>query len=59
MAVGLARLGRRVAYLGRVGADGFGTAIRRRLGGEGVDLTWLVTDVDAPTGVMVREQRAF
>src|SRR5205823_6092813 len=36
VAVGLTRLNHRVAYIGRVGADGFGTAILRRLRGEGV-----------------------
>ena len=41
VAVGLARLGHPVAYIGRVGADGFGDAIRRRLLGEGVDCTRL------------------
>ena len=59
VAVGLARLGRRVVYVGRVGSDGFGTAIRRRLQGEGVDVTWLLTDPSGPTGVMLREQRAI
>lgn len=57
VAVGLARLGRTVAYVGRVGADGFGTAIVRRLRGEGVDVTHLATDPDAATGVMFRERR--
>ncbi|MFN8623651.1 MAG: sugar kinase [Chloroflexota bacterium] len=57
LAVGLTRLGHRVAYLGRVGDDAFGTVIRRRLRGEGVDVTWLTTDPGAPTGVMVRELR--
>jgi 2-dehydro-3-deoxygluconokinase len=58
VAVGLARLGRRVAFIGRVGSDGFGTAVRRRLRGEGVDVAWLVDD-PAPTGLMLREQRAL
>ncbi|MDQ6796291.1 MAG: sugar kinase [Chloroflexota bacterium] len=57
VAVGLARLGHRVAYIGRVGADGFGTAIIRRLRGEGVDVGHLTVD-PAPTGVMIRERRA-
>jgi 2-dehydro-3-deoxygluconokinase len=57
VAVGLARLGHTVAYVGRVGADGFGTAIVRRLRGEGVDVTHVATDPDARTGVMIRERR--
>jgi 2-dehydro-3-deoxygluconokinase len=55
-AVGLARLGHRVAYIGRVGADGFGTSIVRRLRGEGIDVSHLAID-PAPTGVMIRERR--
>jgi 2-dehydro-3-deoxygluconokinase len=57
VAVGLARLGHRSAYVGRVGADGFGAAILQRLRGEGVDVEHLIVDPDAPTGVMVRELR--
>jgi 2-dehydro-3-deoxygluconokinase len=56
VAVGLARLGCDAAYVGRVGNDGFGEAIRRHLRGEGVDTSRLTTDPDAPTGVMVRER---
>jgi 2-dehydro-3-deoxygluconokinase len=58
VAVGLARLGHSVAYIGRVGADGFGTAIVRRLRGEGVDVTHLAIRSDARTGLMVRERRS-
>ena len=47
VAVGLARLGHSVAFIGRVGADGFGEAIVRRLRGEGVDITDLAVDPDA------------
>jgi 2-dehydro-3-deoxygluconokinase len=57
-AVGLARLGHEVAYIGRVGADGFGTAIVRRLRGEGVDVRFVRAD-GAPTGLMVRERRSL
>lgn len=57
VAVGLARLGHRVAYLGRVGSDAFGTVIRRCLRGEGVDVAHLATDPTGPTGLMVRELR--
>jgi len=59
VAVGLARLGHRVAYIGRVGDDGFGKAIVRRLRGEGVDVRRLTVQADAPTGVMLRERRAL
>lgn len=59
VAVGLARLGHSVAFVGRVGADGFGTAILRRLRGEGVDVSHLAIDPDARTGVMFRERRTI
>jgi 2-dehydro-3-deoxygluconokinase len=59
VAVGLARLGHAVGYVGRVGPDGHGTAIIRRLRGEGVDVRHLHVDTDAPTGVLFRERRAL
>lgn len=59
VAVGLTRLGHSVAFVGRVGADGFGEAITRRLRGEGVDIADLAIDPDAPTGLMFRERRVI
>ena len=59
VAVGLARLGHAVAYLGRVGGDGFGTAIVRALRGEAVDVDHLAIDDTARTAVMFRERRAL
>lgn len=59
VAVGLARLGRSVAFVGRIGNDGFGEAIRRRLRGEGVATEHLITDPDATTGLMFRERRVI
>lgn len=57
VAVGLARLGHRVAFIGRVGADGFGTRIVRALRGEEVDVVGLTVDPNGPTGLMIRERR--
>ncbi len=59
VAVGLARLGHAVAYIGRVGGDGFGTAIVRALRAEGVDTRFLAVDDAAGTGVMFRERRVL
>ena len=59
VAVGLARLGHSVAFIGRVGADGFGDAVVKRLRGEGVDITHLAIDPDAATGLMFRERRVI
>ena len=39
LAMGLARLGRSVSFIGRVGADGLGHLVRNRLRGEGIDVT--------------------
>jgi ribokinase len=49
-AVAAARLGGRVAFLGRAGTDGNGDLVRAALRGDGVDLSRLIT-TDAPTGV--------
>jgi 2-dehydro-3-deoxygluconokinase len=57
VAVGLARLGHSVAYIGRVGGDGLGTAIVRKLRGEGVGVSHLEIDPAATTGLMLRERR--
>lgn len=59
VAVGLARLGRRVAFIGRVGDDGLGTRVTRALRGEGVDVTGLTVDPAGATGVMIRERRGL
>jgi 2-dehydro-3-deoxygluconokinase len=57
VAVGLARLGHRAAFIGRVGDDSFGTTIVRRLRGDGVDIRGLRVEPDARTGLMFRERR--
>ncbi|NRQ32655.1 sugar kinase [Nonomuraea sp. NN258] len=56
VAVGVARLGHRATWIGRVGADEFGDLIRATLTGEGVD-TRAITDPDAPTGLMIKGRR--
>ena len=57
VAVGIARLGSEVTWLGRIGADGFGERIERQLRAEGVAVI-AVVDEDAPTGLMVKERTA-
>ena len=59
VAMGLARLGRSVAFIGRVGADGLGQMVRNGLRGEGVDVSWLRDDPDAPTGALARDRRSL
>src|SRR5690349_16343568 len=46
----LPRLGATVSFVGRVGADEFGRAIREQLAREGVDVAHLLDDPDRPTG---------
>jgi 2-dehydro-3-deoxygluconokinase len=58
VAIGLARLGHSVAFVGRVGDDGLGTAILRRLRAEGVDIAGLRVEPGAPTGILLRERRS-
>src|SRR5437764_15254637 len=57
VAIGLARLGHRGAMLGRVGDDAVGQVIADGLRAEGVDLSGLVVDPAAPTGLMLRQRR--
>jgi 2-dehydro-3-deoxygluconokinase len=59
LAVGLARLGRRALFVGRVGDDGFGRTISRRLRGEEVDVSGIVVDPERRTGLLIRERRAL
>ena len=59
VAVGLARLGHRTLFVGRVGADGFGRAIVRRLRGEEVDVFGVVVDPERRTGLLLRERRTL
>jgi len=58
VATGLARLGHRVGWFGRVGADAFGQVVQRTLRGEGVDISRVRIDPAAPTGLLVRDAHA-
>nr|WP_323184909.1 sugar kinase [Kitasatospora purpeofusca] len=56
VAIGLARLGHRARWVGRVGADPFGALVLRTLRAEGVDTAHTRVDTDGrPTGLLVRE----
>ena len=52
VATGLARLGHRVGWVSRVGADSFGTYVREAVAAEGVDVARVATDPARPTGFM-------
>lgn len=55
VAAGLARLGHRARWLGRVGADPSGEAVLRELRADGVDVSWATSDPDAATGLVLRD----
>ncbi|MFG1914462.1 sugar kinase [Micromonospora sp. NPDC048898] len=57
VAIGVARLGHRAAWVGVTGADEPGELVRRTLRAEGVDLTWSRIDATAPTGLILFENR--
>src|SRR3954471_10030855 len=53
--VGLARLGCRVAWVSRLGADAAGDRILDALAAEGIDTRWVERDAGRLTGVMLKE----
>lgn len=57
VAIGLARLGHSAAFVTRVGDDLVGRIITESLRGEGVDVSGVVVDDEAPTALMVRQHR--
>lgn len=57
-ALGLARLGLRVAWVSRLGADPAGDRILDALTAEGVDTRWVRRDAERPTGLMLKEPAA-
>jgi 2-dehydro-3-deoxygluconokinase len=57
VAIGLSRLGHTTRWVGRVGADEPGELVLRTLRAEDVDTSAAVRDEDAPTGLILFEQR--
>ncbi len=58
VAIGVRRLGRTAAWIGRVGDDELGRRIVRELRAEDVDVRGVTVDGAAPTGVMIKERRS-
>jgi len=54
VAVGLSRLGFKVAYVSRVGQDSFGQFLRNTLQAEGIDPQHVQVDAQHPTGFMLK-----
>lgn len=57
VAIGLARLGVPVTWVGRIGADSLGELVAREIRAEGVD-TRAIVDSGAPTGLMLKGKAA-
>jgi 2-dehydro-3-deoxygluconokinase len=57
VAIGLARLGHAVRWVGRVGDDELGALVLRTLRAEGVDVAAAQVDPERATGLMLREHR--
>lgn len=55
VAIGLARLGHSCCWVSRVGDDEFGHYLIKELRGEGVDVSQVKIDPQAPTGIMFKE----
>ncbi|RJX41472.1 sugar kinase [Paenibacillus pinisoli] len=58
VAIGLARLGSSVGWFGALGDDPFGKLIMKTMRGEGVDISRVRFNGEAPTGMMFREHVA-
>lgn len=54
VAIGLAQLGHNVAWLGRVGSDGFGRRVIKDIAAEGVNTSVVHIDQRAATGLFVK-----
>ncbi len=57
VAIGVARLGGRACWVGRVGDDPVGDLVVSTLAGERVDVGHVVRDPGAPTSLMLKERR--
>ncbi|MEU5565197.1 sugar kinase [Micromonospora musae] len=58
VAVGVARLGHRAAWVGRVSTDEFGEYVLRQLRAEGIGVDGVTRDAERQTGLMFLEQRS-
>lgn len=59
VAIGLTRLGKKVRWISRVGADPFGKMILSTLAGEGIDVSHVIQDDSAPTGIYFKEFKGY
>lgn len=59
VAIALSRLGKKVRWISRVGNDPFGQTIISTLAGEGVDVSHVIKDEHAPTGIYFKEFKQY
>jgi 2-dehydro-3-deoxygluconokinase len=59
VAIGVRRLGFKSGWISRVGNDEFGKYILSFIRGQGVDVSQVKVDAEAPTGVFFKERRGF
>ena len=58
VAIGLARLGFKVGWISRLGADSFGSYVRRAIEAEGIDTSRVEIDAQRSTGLMLKSRAA-
>ncbi|HEX7057005.1 MAG TPA: sugar kinase [Bacilli bacterium] len=56
--VGLARLGKKVRWISRLGTDPFGDFVQSTLAGEGLDVSRVIRDETHPTAVFFKENKS-
>ncbi|UOE94944.1 sugar kinase [Alkalihalobacillus sp. LMS39] len=59
VALSLQRLGKKSRWISRVGHDPFGDLIISTLSGEGVDISKVIRDPNAPTAVFFKESKGY
>jgi 2-dehydro-3-deoxygluconokinase len=59
VSIGLSRLGFKVRFISRLGADPFGDVILSTLAGEGVDVSLVVRDTEYPTAIYFKEFKGY
>ncbi|WP_373232278.1 sugar kinase [Cohnella sp.] len=59
VSIGLSRLGFKVRWISRLGADPFGDVILSTLAGEGIDVSQAVRDTQYPTAVYFKEFKGY
>lgn len=57
--IGLQRLGRSVRWISRLGKDPFGEMVYKTLTGEGLELSQVIWDQEAPTGIFFKEFKGY